>query len=399
MHKILIGITGSISAYKALEVIRVFKKKGTDCICCLTKDAQHFVTPLSVTTLSNNEVITDLFTPRKSPIHIDLQDVDLILVAPATYNIINKVSCGIADDALTTIISAKKAPCIFAPSMNKEMWKNPILQENIKKLKSLGYYFIEPEKGALANLEIGKGRLPLPEKIVEFCEKILDSSRASPTCKRNFIGKKFLVTAGRTEEDIDPIRYISNRSSGKMGYALAEAAQTRGAETTLISGVVSEILTFSGNLIRVKTAKEMKNEVLKRVHKFNVLIMSAAVADYTPLSPSLSKVKKRDKEFNLSLKQTDDILKAVRQKEKKLFIIGFSLDTENIVENAKKKLEDRCLDIIIANDISTIGAAKCKLILIDKKGNIEKFPLVSKYEAAERIVDKISLRFKMQSAK
>lgn len=389
MHRILIGITGSISAYKALEVIRVFKKKGTNCICCLTKDAQHFVTPLSVTTLSNNEVIADLFTPRKTPIHIELQDIDLILIVPATYNIINKVSCGIADDALTTIISARKAPCVFAPSMNKDMWKNPILQENIKKLKSLGYYFIDPEKGALANLEIGKGRLPLPEKIVGFCEKILNSSRASPTCKRNFIGKKFLVTAGRTEEDIDPIRYISNRSSGKMGYALAEAAQTRGAEATLISGVVSETLTFAGNLIRVKTAKEMKNEVLKRVHKFNVLIMSAAVADYTPLSPSSSKIKKAGQDFSLALKPTTDILKEVRHENPHLFIIGFSLDTENLMENAKKKLKDKKLDLIIANDISTPGADECKLILIDKKGNIEKFPLVSKYEAAERVMKRL----------
>ncbi len=382
MHKILIGITGSISAYKALEVIRVFKKKGTDCTGCLTKDAQHFVTPLSVTTLSNNEVIADLFTPRKTPIHIDLQDVDLILVVPATYNIINKVSCGIADDALTTIISARKAPCVFAPSMNKEMWKNPILQENIKKLKSIGYYFIEPEKGALANLEIGKGRLPLPEKIVGFCEKILVSSK-------DLAGKRVLITAGRTEEDIDPVRYISNRSSGKMGYALAEAAQTRGAEATLISGIVSDTLTFSGNLIRVKTAKEMKNEVLKRVKNVDILIMSAAVADYTPLSPSISKVKKVGQGFSLALRQTDDILKAVRQKEKKLFIVGFALDTENLIENAKKKLKDKKLDLIIANDISTPGADECKLILIDKKGNIEKFPLVSKHEAAERVMNRL----------
>jgi phosphopantothenoylcysteine decarboxylase/phosphopantothenate--cysteine ligase len=389
--KIILGITGGIAAYKACDIVRKLKKLGAQVIVVMTENAQKFITPLTLETLSGNEVVTEMFPERRfvGVRHVDLAGwADLILIAPATANIIGKIRSGIADDILTTIVISSKAPVLIAPAMNVNMYENPIFQENLSYLQKLGYKFVEPEVGELASGIVGKGRLAEPETIVGEVVKIL-------TKEKNLEGKSILVTAGRTEEPLDPIRYLSNRSSGKMGYAIAQEAYERGAKVTLISGP-SNLPPPSGvNFVQVKTAKEMLDAVKSTFRRVDVLIMAAAVSDFSPSVISKDKIKKEEEEILLKLKPTVDILKEMGKQKKEKNLVGFSLETEDEIKNAKKKLVEKNLDLIVVNNPNVPGAGfevdTNQVTLIDKRGKIEKLPLLSKKEVAGKILDKVSL--------
>jgi phosphopantothenoylcysteine decarboxylase/phosphopantothenate--cysteine ligase len=389
--KVILGITGGIAAYKACDIVRKLKKLGAQVIVVMTENAQKFITPLTLETLSGNEVVTEMF-PEKRFVgvrHVDLAGwADLILIAPTTANIIGKIRSGIADDILTTIVISSKAPVLIAPAMNVNMYENPIFQENLSYLQKLGYKFVEPEVGELASGIVGKGRLAEPETIVGEVVKIL-------TKEKNLEGKSILVTAGRTEEPLDPIRYLSNRSSGKMGYAIAQEAYERGAKVTLISGPSNLPIPSGVNFVQVKTAKEMLDAVKSTFTKVDALIMSAAVSDFSPTLISKEKIKKGRKEIVLKLKPTVDILKEMGKQKKEKVLVGFSLETEDEIKNAKKKLAEKNLDLIVVNNPNVPGAGfevdTNQVTLIDKREKIEKLPLLSKKEVAGKILDKVSL--------
>ncbi len=383
MRKIVLGVTGSIAAYKALEVLRRFKSEGEDVTCVLTPEAIEFVAPLSFSTLSGNPVITSLFKPRNTPLHIELSAFDLVLVAPCTYNFIGKVASGIADDPLSSTISATKSPVIFVPAMNTNMWENKLLQENINKLKKVGYYFISPDVGKLSTDKIGKGRFPEPDVIVKKVYQII--TQVGIIHELPLQDKRIIVTAGSTQEDLDPVRCITNRSSGRMGYEIAKEALTRGGNVVLISGPAEIEVPKGVKFIRVRTTKELAQEVLSQANGAHILIGTAAVADYTPVSYENKKIK-ADK-LTIKLKKTQDILKLVRKKNKKLFIVGFSLETDNLVERAKAKLKEKRLDLIIANSVSSLGGLKTQVTLIDRSLKVKKLPLLSKTDASKQIWD------------
>lgn len=380
MKKIVLGVTGSIAAYKTLEIVRKFKKNGEYVVCVLTKEATEFVTPLSFSTLSGNEVITDLFGSRKTPLHVELAVCDLILVAPATYNFIGKIASGIADDPLSCTIAASHSSVVFVPCMETNMWENKVLQSNINKLKSVGYYFIEPEVGELSTLKIGKGKFPEPDLIISEAYRIINSDNG-------LIGKKIIITAGRTEEDLDPVRCITNKSSGRMGYAIAKEARLRGGKVTLISGSSTIAPPYGVELVPVRTTAELSNEVLARIGDADILIMAAAVADYTPVKCFNKKLKAKSMEVKFI--RTEDILKLVRTKKKDLFIVGFSLDTDNIIKNAKAKLKTKSLDLIVANDVSALGADEARVTLIDNNLTATPLPLLPKFQIAKELINRI----------
>jgi phosphopantothenoylcysteine decarboxylase/phosphopantothenate--cysteine ligase len=393
-RRIILGVTGGIAAYKACEIVRGLKKRGAEVIVIMTASAQKFVTPLTFETLSENEVIAEMFPAQKvvKTRHISLaQWPDLFLIAPATANLIGKIASGICDDILTTVLSSTKAPILLSPSMNVNMYENPILQENIKKLKGYGYIFIEPEVGDLACGTIGKGRLPAVEIILKEVEKILAK-------KKDLEGKSILITAGRTEEPIDPVRFLSNRSSGKMGYALAEEAKERGANVTLISGPASLPPPVNINFVQVKTGQEMFEAVKKHFAKTDCLIMTAAVSDFSPALYQTAKIKKEEKELVLKLKPSVDILKEMGKRKGKKVLVGFSLETENEIPNAKNKLKEKNLDLIAVNNPKEPNAGfevdTNIVTLIDKKGKVEKLPLLPKREVAEKILDKVTTLLK-----
>ncbi len=387
--KIIVGITGGIAAYKTCEIVRRLKKLGAEVIVIMTQSAQKFITSLTMETLSENEVVTETF-PEKRMVgvrHVNLANwADLILIAPATANIIGKIKAGMADDILSTVIISTKSPVLIAPAMNVNMYENRIFQQNMEYLKKLGYLFIEPGTGALA-CGTGKGRLPEPEAIVSEVVKLM-------TGKKDLEGKSVLVTAGRTEEPLDPVRYISNRSSGKMGYAIAEAAQKRGAKVTLISGPSSLSVPGEVNFIPVKTALEMASAVRSYFGKTDALIMAAAVSDFIPSVVSKDKIKRTDEEVLLKLKPSVDILKELGKSKRKQILVGFSLETKDEIENSKRKLKEKNLDLIVVNNPNVPGAGfevdTNQVTIIDKKGKTEKLPLLTKKEVAEKVLDKVS---------
>ncbi len=345
---IVVGVTGGIAAYKALDVISKLKKLGYETHVIMTKAACEFVTPLSFQSLSQNMVITDMFEePKAWEIqHISLaQKADLILVVPATANIIGKVANGIADDMLSTTIMATKAPVIFASAMNTQMYANPIVQQNINKLKQFNYKFIEPASGRLACGDVGKGKLEDTEAIVE----IVDSFLYTP---KDLVGKKVLITAGPTQAPIDPVRYITNHSSGKMGYAIAKEARDRGAEVTLITGPTNIKPPGNIKVINVVTNNEMLNEVINIYGDMDIVIKSAAVSDYKIKEYSLEKIKKSSNTLNLELLKDTDILKLLGEKKQNQVLVGFAAESSDIIYNAKDKLLRKNLDYIVANDIT-----------------------------------------------
>ena len=388
--KIILGVTGGIAAYKAAELVRELVRSGAEVFVVMTHSAQAFITPLTFQTLSGNKVTTELFSLiEESEIgHIALADrAELLVIAPATANIIGKIAGGIADDMLTSIVMATKAPVLLAPAMNVHMWENPICQENIQKLRGRGFHFIDPEAGELACGYEAKGRLAEIPAIVEEIRVIL-----SP---KDLSGETLLVTAGPTEEPIDPVRFLSNRSSGKMGFAVARAARLRGAGVILVSGPSALPAPSGVKFIPVRTAAEMREAVLGSLAGVSVLVMAAAVSDYRPKVTSPEKIKKSQAELTLPLELNPDILREAGQRKEKRLLIGFAAETESLLANARKKLAEKNLDLIVANDVSLPGAGFAVdtniVKLIDRSGKIEELPLMDKEDLADRILDRVLL--------
>jgi len=389
-RKIVLGVTGGIAAYKVAELVRELVKAGAEVHVVMTRNAQAFITPLTFQTLSGNPVTTELSNLiAESEIgHIALADrAEVLVIAPATANIIGKIAGGIADDLLTTIVMATQAPVLLAPAMNVHMWKNPICQENIQRLRSRGYHFIDPEAGELACGYEGKGRLAEIPAIVEEIRVLL-----SP---KDFSGEKILVTAGPTEEPIDPVRFLSNHSSGKMGFALARAARRRGAEVILISGPTALPVPPQMRSIAVRSAAQMREAVLNHLESASILIMAAAVSDYRPKQKASEKIKKSKLETVLELELNPDILAEAGKKKNSRILVGFAAETENLLQNTREKLEKKNLDLIVANDVTLPGAgfkADTNIVkIMDRSGKVEELPLMTKEDLADRILDRIAL--------
>nr|AFD03365.1 phosphopantothenoylcysteine decarboxylase/phosphopantothenate/cysteine ligase [uncultured bacterium W5-47b] len=390
--KIVLGVTGCIAAYKSAYLIRDLVKRGAEVNVVMSPSATQFITPLTLSTLSKNAVVVNMFPETKNygtslnTWHIDLaQWADLILIAPATVNTVAKIAYGFADNALTTLAAAARSPVILAPAADVDMYENPTTKENLTKLESLGYYIVEAEEGELASGLNGKGRLAELDKIIDSVELVLSGF------KKNLYGKKILVTAGPTVEDIDPVRFIGNRSSGKMGYALAKAGFLRGADVTLVSGTSSEIAFQEINMIKVRSADEMKKAVDKELKKNDFLIMSAAVADYKPEKVSSKKLKKEKNHTEIKITKTTDILSSIKKENK--IIVGFALETDNEIANAKKKLKEKQLDMIVLNSLKDKGSGfefdTNKVTLIKKNGKTINLPLQSKFQIANKILDQL----------
>ena len=399
MKNILLGVTGGIAAFKSASIVSHLKKKGYDVKVVMTKNATNIIGPLTLETLSRNRIYVDMWdtNPHYEVEHISLADwADIVLIAPATYNIIGKVANGIADDMLTTIISAvsTRKPVFFALAMNVNMYENPILKENIDKLKSYGYRFIEVEEGLLACNYVAKGRMTEPEDIVAEIERY-DIYSKIENFNIALKDKKVLITSGRTKENIDPIRYLSNNSSGKMGYSLAQAAIDLGAEVTLISGPTNlEIPKGLKNFIFVESALEMYEKVDEYFGDTDIFIACAAVADYRPKEYKKEKIKKSDSDLILELVRNPDILFEMGKKKDKQLLIGFAAETNDIKENALKKLEKKNLDFIVANNASTMGNNTNTVEIIRKNKTSVKINQKNKIELAYDILKEIILDLK-----
>ena len=373
---IILGVTGGIAAYKAASLASRLVKEKFNVDVIMSENAQEFITPLTFEILTKRSVVTDMF---KRPSHIEVEHIslaekaDAVVVAPATYNIIGKIANGIADDMLTTVIAATKAPVFFALAMNKNMYSNPILNENIEKLKKLGYYFIDADEGRLACDTSGKGRMKEPDEIVEILKIFLNTTN-------ELSGKRVMISAGRTEEKIDPVRYISNKSTGKMGYAIAEAARNMGADVTVVAGPVNLADLEGIKTIKVKSALEMYEEINKIYDEFDIVVMSAAVADYRVKNYSENKIKKGDGDLVVEFIRNPDILLELGKKKKEQFLVGFAAESENVIENAVDKLERKNLDMIIANDTSNFEIDTNKIFIIDKSKEIDEKEQMSKKE-------------------
>ena len=394
MKNILVGVTGGIAAYKSAGIVSLLKKKGYNVKVVMTKNATKIIGPLTLETLSRNRIYVDMWdsNPHYEVEHISLADwADMVLIAPATYNIIGKVANGIADDMLTTILSAVsvRKPVFFALAMNVNMYENPILKENINKLSSFGYKFIDAEEGLLACNYSAKGRMSEPENIVEEIERYSIFSKIE-----NFDtvlkGKKILITSGRTKENIDPIRYLSNNSSGKMGYSIAQAAADLGAEVTLISGP-TDLKAPNGlkNFISVESALEIYEKVDEYFKDTDIFIACAAVADYRPKEYKKEKIKKSDSDFVIELVRNPDILLEISKKKEKQLLVGFAAETNDIKENALKKLEKKNLDIIVANNASVMGSDENVIEIIKKDRTSVEISQKSKMELAYDILKEI----------
>ncbi len=389
---ILIGITGGIAAFKILDVASQLKKLGYDINTIMTKNACEFIQPLTFQTITNNPVVVDTFerTHKFEVEHIELaKKCDILLIAPATANIIGKLANGIADDMLSTTVMAVKSKVIIAPAMNTAMYENPIVQDNINYLKSKGYIFIEPDTGLLACGDVGSGKLPSPQTIVEF---ITNEDKV----EQDLEGFKFLITAGRTVEALDPMRYLSNNSTGKMGYALAKQVASRGGEVILISGPTNLECPPNVKRVDIKSALEMYDEVHKYFPTCDVVIKTAAVADYRPKNYANDKIKKGNDTLTLELVANPDILKSIGDIKTQQIIVGFAAETTNIIQNAIKKLENKNLDFIVANDISEQGAGfggdTNIATIISKSGEHISCPLMAKDKLATEIINQIKLQ-------
>ncbi|WP_255992862.1 bifunctional phosphopantothenoylcysteine decarboxylase/phosphopantothenate--cysteine ligase CoaBC [Clostridium perfringens] len=389
---VVVGVSGGVAVYKALDVISRLRKKNVEVHVIMTKSATEFVTPLSFQSLSQNMVITDMFAePKAWEIqHISLaKKADLMLIVPATANIIGKVANGIADDMLSTTIMATKAPVVFCPAMNTNMYENPIVQRNISLLKELGYEFIEPASGRLACGDEGKGKLQDTEIIAEETLRRLHSTK-------DLLGKKVVVTAGPTMVPIDPVRILTNRSSGKMGYSIAEEARDRGAEVVLISGPTSLRKPNGIKVIDIKTNEDMFNAIKNEFEDADIVIKSAAVADYKAKNYSNEKIKKTGDDLNLIFERDRDILKTLGDMKENQILVGFAAESSNLKENAKGKLEKKNLDYIVANDISKpetgFASDENKVTIISKSGEEVSLEKMSKREVAKNIFDIIKGR-------
>jgi len=414
---VVVGVCGGIAVYKAVEIVSRLRKLGADVHVIMTENASKFVAPLTFQTISHNPVVIDMFA---KPDHWDIEHIslaqkaDVFLIAPATANVIGKVAGGIADDMLTTTIMATKAPVVFAPAMNHNMYENIIVQRNIESLKSAGYIFIEPDQGLMACGTYGRGRLPEPETIVQAVVNVLagkkDISTAEISCNNacdtdvasdianghgkmnlDMKGLKVLVTAGPTIEPIDPVRFITNRSSGKMGYAIASSASARGAEVLLISGPVHIPVPENVKVISIKTAQEMYDKVMEYYSDFDILIFAAAVADYRCADVFSNKIKKMDDEMSIRLVKNPDIAKEIGALKGDRVHIGFSAETENLLDNAVKKLHSKNFDMIVANDVTMEGAGfdtDTNIVkIVSGDGSIRELEKMSKQDVAVEILN------------
>ena len=394
MKNILVGVTGGIAAYKSAGIVSLLKKKGYNVKVVMTENATKIIGPLTLETLSRNRIYVDMWdsNPHYEVEHISLADwADMVLIAPATYNIIGKVANGIADDMLTTVISAVsvRKPVFFALAMNVNMYENPILKENINKLKSFGYRFIDAEEGLLACDYSAKGRMSEPENIVDEIERysIFSKFENFDIVLKN---KKILITSGRTKENIDPVRYLSNNSSGKMGYSLAQAAVDLGAEVTLISGPTNlKVPNGLEKFIFVESALEMYEKVDEYFKNTDIFIACAAVADYRPKEYKKEKIKKSDVDLVIELIRNPDILLEMSKKKEKQLLVGFAAETNDIRENALKKLEKKNLDIIVANNASVMGSDENVIEIIKKDRTSVEISQKSKIELAYDILNEV----------
>ncbi|HEX5701863.1 MAG TPA: bifunctional phosphopantothenoylcysteine decarboxylase/phosphopantothenate--cysteine ligase CoaBC [Pyrinomonadaceae bacterium] len=393
-YRVALGVTGGIAAYKAIEVLRGLQRAGCEVRVAMTRHACEFIQPLTFRSLSGAYVLVDDYAPdNPDPIaHITFsQTVDLLIVAPATANTLAKFANGVADDFLTSTYLACTAPVLVAPAMNTTMLEHPATQRNLEKLRADGVRIIEPDEGEMACGTIGPGRLSEPDRIVSVA---LDMLKAS-THAADLAGERILITAGATREPIDPVRFISNRSSGRMGYAIAKAAHARGAEVTVVSGVTSVAAPGGVKLIETTAAKEMHSAVMERAGDATIFIAAAAVADYASIDPSTQKLKKSADTLELKLQRTPDILREVAQARRNgQLIIGFAAETENLLENAWEKLVSKDLDAIVANDVSKAGggfdsADNAIAILFRDRPDTVELPLMPKEEAAHRILDEV----------
>lgn len=392
--KILLCVSGGIAVYKAVALTSKLVQAGAEVRVIMTKSAMEFVTPLTFQTLSRNEVYFDTFDEKNPQViaHIDLADwADLVLVAPATANTIGKLANGIADNMLTTTLMATKATVWIAPAMNVHMYEHPAVQKNIQTLYQFGYRFIEPSEGFLACGYVGKGRLEEPEKIVELLVNHFEKIESGSP----FHNVKMIVTAGPTREKIDPVRFFSNHSTGKMGYAIAEEAAKLGANVTLITGPTAIAPPETVTTVRIETAQEMYDEVLKRYNDADVVIKSAAVADYRPAKEYSQKMKKQSTQLVIEMERTNDILKELGRQKTHQLLVGFAAETNNLEEYAKKKIETKNLDLIVANNILSKGAGFGTdtniVTMIDRELNKTELPLMSKTQVAKKLLDKVHL--------
>ena len=399
MKNILVGVTGGIAAFKSASIVSLLKKKGYNVKVVMTENATNIIGPLTLETLSKNRVYIDMWdkNPHYEVEHISLADwADIVLIAPATYNIIGKVANGIADDMLSTILSAVslRKPIFFALAMNVNMYENPILNENISKLKSYGYRFIDTNEGLLACNYEAKGRMKEPEEIVDIIERHNLATKIE-NFKDALKGKKLLITSGRTREDIDPIRYLSNKSSGKMGYSLAQAAVDLGAEVTLVSGPTNlSVPDGLKEFISVDSAIQMYEKVDEKFKDSHIFIACAAVADYRPKEYQNKKIKKSDLNLTIELVRNPDILFEMGKKKENQLLVGFAAETNNIIENALKKLEKKNLDMIVANNASTMGTDTNSIEIIRKDRSSTVINQKSKIELAYDILKEVILDLK-----
>lgn len=386
---VLLGISSSIAAYKMCNAARMLTKLGADVHVSMTANAANFVHPLTFETLTQNKCLIDTFDRnfQYSVEHVAIaKKADVVLIAPATANIIGKIANGIADDMLTTTIMACTCPKLIAPAMNHNMLHNPIVQENIEKLRKYGYKIIEPVNGMLANRDTGDGKLPDEEILIEHVLYEI-------AFEKDMAGKRVLVTAGATRESIDPVRFITNYSSGKMGFALARAAMLRGAEVTVIAAHTDVEPPMFVNIVRVRSAADMFSAIKQLMNDMDIIIKAAAVADYTPVTISDSKIKKSDENMNISLRRTVDILKYIGENRRDGQIVcGFSMETDNVIENSRKKLLSKNCDMICANSLRKSGAGfgtDTNIITIITRNGEEELELMSKFDASNIILSKL----------
>lgn len=386
---IILGVTSSIAAYKSANVASALVKKGCNVNVLMTENATNFINPLTFEELTKHKCIIDTFdrNVQYNVAHISLAvSADAFIIAPASANVIGKIANGIADDMLTTTVMACKCPVIISPAMNTNMYENPIVQDNLAKLERFGYIIVPPAEGRLACGAIGKGKMPDEQVLLDYLERALSD-------KQDFKGKRVLVTAGPTQESIDPVRYITNHSSGKMGYAVARQAMLRGAEVTLVSGKVNLPPVPFVKMINVTTAEDMYNAVTAEFDNTDIVIKAAAVADFRPKRIADDKLKKADGMDSIELEPTKDILKELGKNKKNRFICGFSMETQNMTENSRKKLENKNLDMIVCNNLKVEGAGfqgDTNVVTVIDKTNITELGIMSKTEVADKILDRIA---------
>ena len=386
---VLLGVTGSIAAYKIAYLASALKKLHADVHVLMTKNATNFINPITFESLTGNKCLVDTFDRnfQFQVEHVSIaKKADVVMIAPASANVIGKLAHGIADDMLTTTIMACKCKKIISPAMNTNMFENPIVQDNLKILEHYGYEVIQPASGYLACGDTGAGKMPEPQTLLSYIEKEI-------ACEKDLKGKKILVTAGPTQEAIDPVRYITNHSSGKMGYSIAKAAMLRGADVTLVSGRTAIEPPLFVRVVPIVTAKEMFDAVTSVSDEQDIIIKAAAVADYRPAVVSSEKVKKKDGEMSIALERTDDILKYLGEhKKENQFLCGFSMETQNMVSNSRAKLEKKNLDMIAANNVKEKGAGfqgDTNVLTLITREEETSLPLMSKEDAANQLLDKI----------